>query len=361
MNLNSPLLELFLGVPAEAFAQFRENRPARFHKNDTQHILLQVAVELHRFPQEIIDGTDGFNAGEAPARHYNSEHSLTLRLVGMAIRDVQRFNDTVSQNDRVAKGLHRQGVIFDSRCAVEVGNGTECQHELVIGQIESLCQIPLYDVHRFPGKVDRLNFGDHHPGVPQHLPQGLDHVGDAHIAAGDLVEHRRKKNEILLSDQHDFHARHVGQVFLQPRGGVGPRKTTAQDQDASLRRYLLSHIMPPERHPRKPAGPSCLDYPSRRKAPLSARPPSDPRFAGHIRKPAYWLSLPDLLCAKPLPRSPHGQIWWRLPPWRLPTPVRRHPFRLLEDVGSPASRPIDQPPPVPALSTSSRGRLSYQG
>jgi hypothetical protein len=64
-----------------------------------------------------------------------------------------------------------------------------------------------------PGKVDGINVGDHHPGVPQHLSQGLDNVGDAHIAAGHLVQHRRKKNEILLRDQNDFHARHVARCF----------------------------------------------------------------------------------------------------------------------------------------------------
>src|SRR4029077_11658016 len=64
------------------------------------------------------------------------------------------------------------------------------------------------------------------------------------IAAGDLVEHRCKENEILLGDQHEFDVRKVGAALLELRCRVGARKTTTQNQNATLRRPLLNHMAP---------------------------------------------------------------------------------------------------------------------
>ena len=88
----------------------------------------------------------------------------------MVVGDVQRLNDAVAHEDGIAQRLHGHGMLFDAGRAIEIRHRADGQHELVVGQIERLSQIPLQDAHAFPGEVDRFDIDDQHTGAAQHFP-----------------------------------------------------------------------------------------------------------------------------------------------------------------------------------------------
>ncbi len=150
----------------------------------------------------------------------------------MVVRDVQRLNDAVAYEDGIAQRLHGHGMLFDPGRAIEIRHRADGQHELVVGQIERLRQVPLQDAHPFAGEVDRLNIDDQHAGATQHFPERLDDVGNCHVASSYFVEHRRKQDKILFRRQHDLDIGNACQPLLKMRRCVSAGKTTAEDQNS---------------------------------------------------------------------------------------------------------------------------------
>ena len=111
-------------------------------------------------------------------------------------------------------------------------DGAEGQDEVVVGEIECLCQIRLHDAYTFGGEVDGLDLDNQHARAAQHLAERLHDVGDCYVARGNFVQHRGKENEILFSGQHDFGIRDCGEPSLQLQRRIGPCKTTTENQNA---------------------------------------------------------------------------------------------------------------------------------
>ena len=74
--------------------------------------------------------------------------------------------------------------------------------------------------------------------MAQHLSDGIHDVREIEIACGDLVQHRRKEEEVLPADERHFESRISALLKLQR--GIQPAESTAQNQDTRLVRHAHS-------------------------------------------------------------------------------------------------------------------------
>ena len=242
-NLHPAPAELLLGIAAEAFAQLRQNVIAGMHQDHADHVLVQVPIKLDRLAEQIIHRSGRFHAGEPAPRHYHRQRLLSIGFIRLVVRQFHRIDDAVSHQNGVAKCLHRQGVLFEAGRIIEIRHRTQRHDKLVVRYVVRAQQRAVHDAHLLLREIDRLDVGDPHPGVAQHLPQRLDDIGVVHVAPGDFVEHRREKHEILLGDQHDFDVRIAAQPLFEMQRRVGAGETAAENQDAFLRGRSVHDVL----------------------------------------------------------------------------------------------------------------------
>ena len=184
---------------AEAHPQLRENVVAWVHHDDSDHVLFEAMVEFHPCAQEIVHGAGGFNAGETAASHHRRQGRLAPGFVRLIVRQFECVNDPVAHEDGVAQRFHRHGVLGEAGRVEEVCHRAKRQHELVVAHIDWVWQVGVRDAHLLLNQIDRLDVGNDHTRVTQHLSQRLHDVGDGHVAPGHLVEHGREQHEVLFS------------------------------------------------------------------------------------------------------------------------------------------------------------------
>jgi hypothetical protein len=194
-----------------------------------------LGIEVHRFAQQIDHGTHGFDVGETAARHHDSRRRLALSCLALVAREFQGIDDAVSHEDGIAQRLHLQRMLFEAGRAIEVRHRTERQRQLVVSYIVGTSQTAVPDAHLLLSEVNLLDLGDRETGAPQHFPQRLHNIGDAHVAPESFVEHGRESKVVLARNQHDFDLRRAREPPLKTQRRIGTPKSAAQNQDAFLR------------------------------------------------------------------------------------------------------------------------------
>ncbi len=66
---------------------------------------------------------------------------LRIGLIRQVVRHFQKLDGAVAHEDGVAQRLHRQGMLFETGCAVEVRHRADRQHDLVVGDFERASRI----------------------------------------------------------------------------------------------------------------------------------------------------------------------------------------------------------------------------
>ena len=94
------------------------------------------------------------------------------------------------------------------------------QHQLVVTPLEDTLQLGVPDAHLLLDQIDRLDLSDCDTSESKHFPQRLDDISDGQIASGNLVQHRREKDEVFLGHHCNFHVRSAAQLLLEILGRV---------------------------------------------------------------------------------------------------------------------------------------------
>src|SRR4029077_20522948 len=74
--------------------------------------------------------------------------------------------------------------------------------------------------------------------VPKNAAQRINNVAGIKIAGGDFVQHRRKENEIIATDQFHFYVRSTCEPFLEVHCRVKPGEPTTGN-DYSIRFHTI--------------------------------------------------------------------------------------------------------------------------
>src|SRR5262245_20544059 len=76
-------------------------------------------------------------------------------------------------------------------------------------------------------EINRLNIGLKKLHMSKNSSKRIDDVARIKIARGDFVQHRRKQNEILVTDQRHLDVRSARQPFVELYCPVKPGKSAA--------------------------------------------------------------------------------------------------------------------------------------
>jgi hypothetical protein len=76
--------------------------------------------------------------------------------------------------------------------------------------------------------------------MPKDTAKWTNNIAWIKISRGDLVEHRREKNEIFPTDEHDFYIRPSSKPFIQIGCGSQSGESAASDYDCGLFHLLLN-------------------------------------------------------------------------------------------------------------------------
>ena len=121
-NVHAALGQFFLGVGAELGAQFGQNDFSGVDQHDAQHLLINVRIELDRFPQKVVDAGDSLHPGKATPRHHHAEQRCTLLHGALGTGFFQVGDQAIADLDGVAEGLHRQGMILQPWQVEKIGD-----------------------------------------------------------------------------------------------------------------------------------------------------------------------------------------------------------------------------------------------
>src|SRR6478735_4118132 len=83
------------------------------------------------------------------------------------------------------------------------------------------------------GQINRAYIGFDNLHVTKNSPEGIHDVARIKIARCDLMQHRRKENEILATDQRHFHIRAASEPFVEVHCRVQPGKSAAGNDYSS--------------------------------------------------------------------------------------------------------------------------------
>src|SRR5215472_13264587 len=75
-------------------------------------------------------------------------------------------------------------------------------------------------------EINRMNIGLNKLYMTKNAAERIHDVARIKIARGDLVQHRRKQNEILATDQRHLYVRTAHQPLVEVYCRVEPRKST---------------------------------------------------------------------------------------------------------------------------------------
>ena len=75
--------------------------------------------------------------------------------------------------------------------------------------------------------VDAVDIADEEADMPQHLPDGVNDIGQVEIARRDLVQHRGEEKEIFATHESHFEIRQF--EFLKLERGVEPAEAAAEN------------------------------------------------------------------------------------------------------------------------------------
>src|SRR6266550_3904956 len=81
--------------------------------------------------------------------------------------------------------------------------------------------------------INRLNIGFNKLHMTKDAPKRIHDVARIKIACCDLVQHRRKENEILSTDQRHLYVRSTRQPFVEVHCRVKPGKSAAGNDYSS--------------------------------------------------------------------------------------------------------------------------------
>ena len=205
---------------------------------------IDVVEALRRRADEIVQLGDGLDAREAAARHDECEQRAARfgRRLGVGL--LERLDRAITQRERVAQILEREGVLGEPGLAGEARHVAERDHQVVVVELE-LARAEARRGDNPPAlQVDPL----HRPRVEvragAQAPDRRDRIQKTDAAGDHLREHRLERQIVLLADQRDLGLSPVPQKLLERDGGVDPAKAAADDHDP---RPIFRHFQAPRR------------------------------------------------------------------------------------------------------------------
>jgi len=78
-------------------------------------------------------------------------------------------------------------------------------------------------------QINRLNVGFDNLHMTKNSPERIDDVARIKISGGDLMQQRRKQNEILATDQRPLYVRSTREAFVEVHCRVEPGKSATGD------------------------------------------------------------------------------------------------------------------------------------
>ena len=175
------------------------------------------------------------DAGKAAAGNDEGQKRLLLGRVLLDVGKLQATKDMVSEPERVAEVLHRQGVLADAGHGGEVADLAEPEHEVVIGHFGEGTALALGDEDDLPQRVDMVDLAPAEVRLGDDVADRVDDVGRADAPRRHLGQERLEDEIVLLRKKLDMHvparAEHPGQML----GGVDAGKAAAEDDDAMRR------------------------------------------------------------------------------------------------------------------------------
>src|SRR5947209_19746648 len=93
-------------------------------------------------------------------------------------------------------------------------------------------------------QINRLNIGLNKLHMTKNAAKRIHDVARIKISGRDLVQHRRKENEILVTDQRHLYVRSARQPFVEVHCRVKPGKSaTSNDYSSRLHPITANHTM----------------------------------------------------------------------------------------------------------------------
>src|SRR6266478_3588315 len=196
-NLNAACAKLLVGVTAKVFAKLGQNVVAWMNEHDAQHLRFEKRIKWQHVVQEIVDAGDRFHASKTTTSYNERQQRLALFGGAFRVGFLQVRDKSIAQLNGVAQRLHCERALFESWQSEKVSDRAQSEDEVVVLERVGV----MVETVRYHScailQIDALNIAREKIDVTQHLAYGINNVCDVEIACRDLVQHRRKKKEVV--------------------------------------------------------------------------------------------------------------------------------------------------------------------
>ena len=229
-DLNTPFGQDLLGEDREPLVHFRQDVILGMHQHAAHGLISQARViQLHAL-DEVIELGHQLDARKSAARHHERQQLLAHQGVGFDIGLFQHLNQVIPQGQRVGQRAEGLAVLDHAGHAEKVRDAAECDHQVVVGQLELARAEAGADGDHLAGQVDGFHFAHDQLRVRAQVADGRYDVGQSDRAADDFGKHGLIDPVILLV--HQLNGGFAGlQDFLQAAGHINSREAPAQNQD----------------------------------------------------------------------------------------------------------------------------------
>jgi hypothetical protein len=104
---------------------------------------------------------------------------------------------------------------------------------MVVLELVRMAVEPMGNEHASSFDIDGLDRADKYAGATQERAQRTHNMRDVQIARCHFVQHRREKEEVLLTDQRDLYGQPLAGKSLQMTSGIDAAKTATQNHDSN--------------------------------------------------------------------------------------------------------------------------------
>src|SRR5215831_14620430 len=141
-------------------------------------------------------------------------------------------DQSVTQLNCVAERFHCQRALCDSGQSEEIRYRSECENKMVVFDCVRVPIESMRDNNLFFLGVDLVHIATEKIHVANHFPDRINDVCQIQIARGDLMQHRREKEEILAIYDSDLESRVPASLEFQRR--VKTAKSATENKHACL-------------------------------------------------------------------------------------------------------------------------------
>jgi hypothetical protein len=126
-------------------------------QHDAQQVLTEIGIELDRFPQKVVNASDGLHPGKTAPRHHYAEQRRTPLHGALGTGFFQVRDHAIANLDSISERFHRQGVVLQAWKIEKIGDRAQRQHEMVIRQRMRMRFVAVRHPDALVGEIDVLH------------------------------------------------------------------------------------------------------------------------------------------------------------------------------------------------------------